>query len=59
MIRTPTISLLTKWTRTGFLPADATIDQFDPLHQGRAPACSPDGRTIAFETNRSGNGYAI
>jgi dipeptidyl aminopeptidase/acylaminoacyl peptidase len=37
----------------------ASLTTYDPAHQGRAPACSPDGRTIAFESNRSGKGYAI
>jgi hypothetical protein len=37
----------------------ASIKSYDPKHQGRAPAWSPDGRTIAFEPNRSRRGYAI
>jgi Tol biopolymer transport system component len=32
---------------------------YDPKHQARAPAWSFGGETIAFESNRSGKGYAI
>jgi Tol biopolymer transport system component len=40
------------------MESHAPLDHFDSKYQGRAPAWSPNGATIAFESNRSGR-YAI
>jgi Tol biopolymer transport system component len=41
------------------MQSKAPMTAFDPAYEGRAPDWSPDGSTIAFESNRSGHGYAI
>ena len=41
------------------MEAEAPLTAFDPAYEGRAPDWSPDASTIAFESNRSGHGYAI
>jgi len=37
----------------------ASVTAYDPSFQARAPAWSPDGSTIAFGSDRSGQGYAL
>jgi WD40 repeat protein len=41
------------------MESKASLISFDPAYQGRAPDWSPDATTIAFESNRTGYGYAI
>ena len=41
------------------MESGASITSYDPSFQARAPAWSPDGSTIVFESDRSGQGYAI
>ncbi|WP_308368388.1 MULTISPECIES: hypothetical protein [unclassified Microbulbifer] len=41
------------------LEQGAPIDCYNEQYQGRAPAWSPDGRYVVFESARSGEGYAI
>jgi hypothetical protein len=40
------------------MESSASLEHFDKHFQGRAPAISPDGNYIAFESNRDG-GYAL
>lgn len=53
---------LNSWNGKEFLSIpmepSASLKPFDKRFQGRAPAVSPDGNYIAFESNRDG-GYAI